>query len=94
MNILFLDTCNLNEFTNPVAAHIEISDDFKNMDLNKIFTSIEKTQEGVGHIGGNWKKIMDDLGINYTYIKGGHKSDFPENKHSFDLVYTVISGNY
>lgn len=88
MKILFLNDCNGYEVLDPLASLVEIPDAI-NISILHI---LEKSQIGVGHIGGKWKEIMKDGKIEHTLISSGRKSDYSEK--DYDEEYFLISGNY
>lgn len=88
MKVLFLCEENGYAVENPSATLIEIFD-HTSISAMKF---LEQSQPGAGHIGGSWKRIMEDGNIDYNVIRQGKKSDFT-NK-DYDVQYTLIRGNY
>ena len=75
------------EAANPIADLVDV---FDTSEL--IMKKLEKTQRGVGRMGGKWRDIMSDGNIKFNHLSKGRKSDYQEDE--YDLEYRLISGNY
>lgn len=89
--VLFLNDCNGYYSSDPKADLVLVTN--FNYDMVK---QAEKSQIGVGRVGGKWTEALSLLKMNYRKILKGNESEF--NREPFiDLIkykYKVISGNY
>ena len=83
-----MDDCNKNEWENPRAYLVEVSESI----TREMMSKLERMQCGAGRIGGSWMRIMQDGNIEHTLISKGRKSDYTEK--DYDESYDLISGNY
>ena len=87
MKILFLDTVNGYESTNPIATLVDVT----NTTLEQI-KCLEKCQDGVYRNGGNLNKILLMGNIPHTILSKGVELDYEPSE--YDYKYQLISGNY
>ena len=92
MIVLFVDDCNGNESKNPLVSLVNVKTELPTNFIEHSFNVAELNQIGVGRMGGSWKKILQDLELEYEIISQGKLLDHKSCKR--DITYKVISGNY